>query len=76
MTTVAQLDLQHPGAIRLEDRIIEFHRGNSSMAMSVNAGPRLDRLPVSSFPYRIFWRVGAGMFFDGYDLYFAGSVLA
>ncbi len=47
-----------------------------STATSVNAGPRLDRLPVSSFHYRIFWLVGAGMFFDGYDLYVAGSVLA
>src|SRR6201996_3074692 len=46
------------------------------MAQSVNAGPRPDRLPVSSFHYRIFWLVGAGMFFDGYDLYVAGSVLA
>jgi len=46
------------------------------MASSVNAGARLDRLPISSFHYRIFWLVGAGMFFDGYDLYVAGSVLA
>ena len=46
------------------------------MATIVNAGARLDRLPVSSFHYRIFWLVGAGMFFDGYDLYVAGSVLA
>jgi MFS transporter, putative metabolite:H+ symporter len=46
------------------------------MATSVNAGARLDRLPVGSFHYRIFWLVGAGMFFDGYDLYVAGSVLA
>src|SRR6185295_8759658 len=36
----------------------------------------LDRLPISSFHYRIFWLVGAGMFFDGYDLYVAGGVLA
>ena len=43
---------------------------------SVNAGARLDRLPISSFHYRIFWLVGAGMFFDGYDLYVAGGVLA
>src|ERR1700743_2277186 len=47
-----------------------------STATPVNAGPRLDRLPISSFYYRIFWLVGAGMFFDGYDLYVAGSVLA
>jgi putative MFS transporter len=46
------------------------------MAGSVNAGARLDRLPVSAFHYRIFWLVGAGMFFDGYDLYVAGGVLA
>jgi putative MFS transporter len=46
------------------------------MATIVNAGARLDRLPISSFHYRIFWLVGAGMFFDGYDLYVAGSVLA
>jgi putative MFS transporter len=46
------------------------------MPSSVNAGARLDRLPISSFHYRIFWLVGAGMFFDGYDLYVAGGVLA
>jgi len=46
------------------------------MSTTVNAGARLDRLPISPFHYRIFWLVGAGMFFDGYDLYVAGSVLA
>ncbi|TMK52900.1 MAG: MFS transporter [Alphaproteobacteria bacterium] len=46
------------------------------MAHLVNAGARLDRLPISSFHYRIFGLVGAGMFFDGYDLYVAGGVLA
>lgn len=46
------------------------------MSTTVNAGARLDRLPISSFHYRIFWLIGAGMFFDGYDLYVAGSVLA
>jgi putative MFS transporter len=46
------------------------------MAASVNAGARLDRLPISSFHYRIFWLIGAGMFFDGYDLYVASNVLA
>ena len=46
------------------------------MATAVNAGARLDRLPISPFHYRIFWLVGAGMFFDGYDLYVAASVLA
>jgi putative MFS transporter len=41
----------------------------------VNAAGRLDRLPISSFHYRIFWLIGAGMFFDGYDLYVAAPVL-
>jgi hypothetical protein len=45
------------------------------MATAVNAGARLDRLPISSFHYRIFWLVGAGMFFDGYDLYVGTAVL-
>src|SRR3974390_2026990 len=46
------------------------------MTATVNAGARLGRLPISSFHYRIFWLIGAGMFFDGYDLYVAGGVLA
>lgn len=46
------------------------------MGVAVNTGARLDRLPISPFHYRIFWLVGAGMFFDGYDLYVAGGVLA
>ena len=41
---------------------------------STNAGARLDRLPISSFHYRIFWLIGAGMFFDGYDLYVGAGV--
>src|ERR1700753_2168104 len=41
----------------------------------VNAGGRLDRLPIAPFHYRIFWLIGAGMFFDGYDLYVGASVL-
>jgi putative MFS transporter len=45
------------------------------MIKSVNAGARLDRLPVGPFHYGIFWLVGAGMFFDGYDLYVGTNVL-
>jgi MFS transporter, putative metabolite:H+ symporter len=45
------------------------------MTTSVNAGGRLDRLPISSFHYRIFWLVGAGMLLDGYDLYVFTNVL-
>jgi MFS transporter, putative metabolite:H+ symporter len=42
---------------------------------SVNVGARLDRLPISSFHYRIFWLIGAGMLLDGYDLYVFTNVL-
>jgi len=42
---------------------------------TVNAGARLDRLPISPFHHRIFWLIGAGIFFDGYDLYVGTTVL-
>jgi putative MFS transporter len=45
------------------------------MTPTVNAGARLDRLPIAPFHYRVFGLIGAGMFFDGYDLYIAGPVL-
>ena len=43
--------------------------------MAVNAGARLDRLPISSFHRRIMWLIGAGMFFDGFNIYLGGAVL-
>ncbi len=43
--------------------------------MSVNAGARLDRLPISSFHRRVLTLIGIGMFFDGYDVYVAATVL-
>jgi putative MFS transporter len=43
--------------------------------MAVNAGARLDRLPMSGFHRRIMWLIGIGMFFDGFDIYVASSVL-
>jgi putative MFS transporter len=43
--------------------------------MSVNAGARLDRLPMSGFHRRIMWLIGIGMFFDGFDIYVASTVL-
>src|SRR6202048_364011 len=45
------------------------------MATSVNAGARLDRLPISSFHKRIFFLIGAGMFFYSYDLYVGTNLL-
>ena len=43
--------------------------------MSVNAGARLDRLPLSRFHRRIMRLIGIGMFFDGFDIYIASTVL-
>jgi putative MFS transporter len=43
--------------------------------MTVNAGARLDRLPMSRFHRRIMWLIGIGMFFDGFDIYVASTVL-
>jgi putative MFS transporter len=36
---------------------------------------RLDRLPLLPFHRRLLWLIGAGMFFDSFDIYLAGSVL-
>jgi len=43
--------------------------------LTVNAGARLDRLPISSFHRRILMLIGIGMFFDGFDVYVAATVL-
>ena len=43
--------------------------------MRGNAGARLDRLPISAFHRRILVLIGIGMFFDGYDVYVAATVL-
>jgi MFS transporter, putative metabolite:H+ symporter len=43
--------------------------------MIVNAAARLDRLPMSRFHRRIMWLIGIGMFFDGFDIYIASTVL-
>ena len=45
------------------------------MASSVNTGARLDRLPLSGFHRRVMWLIGIGMFFDGFDIYIASTVL-
>src|SRR5712671_683729 len=50
-------------------------RRRNKLGVPVNAGARLDRLPISSFHRRIMWLIGAGMFFDGFDIYLAGIVL-
>src|SRR6478672_11998829 len=45
------------------------------MSTSVNAGSRLDRLPIGPFHRGIMFLIGIGMFFDGFDIYLAGTVL-
>jgi len=45
------------------------------MGTPVNAGSRLDRLPVGPFHRRIMLLIGIGMFFDGFDIYLAGTVI-
>ncbi len=47
----------------------------SAQLVDVNAGARLDRLPICSFHWRILALIGAGMFLDAFDIYLAGGVL-
>lgn len=47
-----------------------------NMAQTVNAGARLDRLPISSFHRRLLWLIGAGAFVDAFDVYLAGGAMA
>ena len=41
----------------------------------VNAGGRLDRLPIARFHYRVFSLIGAGLFVDGFEIFIASSIL-
>ena len=43
--------------------------------VDINAGARLDRLPICGFHWRILALIGAGMFLDAFDIYLAGGVL-
>jgi putative MFS transporter len=44
-------------------------------AKAVNAGARLDRLPVSKFHWRVLGLIAGGMFLDAFEIYLAGGVL-
>jgi MFS transporter, putative metabolite:H+ symporter len=46
------------------------------MSNRVDAGARLDRIPVGPFHRRVLWLVGLGMFFDSFDNQLSGAVLA
>jgi MFS transporter, putative metabolite:H+ symporter len=41
-----------------------------------NAGGRLDRLPISSFHWRMLGLVAGGMFLDGFEIYLGAAVLS
>ncbi len=44
--------------------------------MPVNAGPRLDRLPLSAWHRKVVALVAAGIFIDTFELYSGGGILA
>ncbi|WP_083486411.1 MFS transporter [Alicyclobacillus ferrooxydans] len=46
------------------------------MSTRESAGGRLDRLPMTKRHYGVFSLLAGGGFFDGFDIYIAGSVLA
>ncbi len=53
-------------------------RGHGRAAMTPGErmiAARLDRLPILPFHRRLLVLIGAGMFFDSFDIYLAGSVL-
>ncbi|HEY0234870.1 MAG TPA: MFS transporter [Afipia sp.] len=45
------------------------------MSGNINIGGRMERLPLSSFQWRMFALLGIGMFFDGYDLFISSFVI-
>ena len=46
------------------------------MHADASIGARLDRLPLSGFHWRLLGLIAAGMYFDSFDIYIAGTVLA
>jgi putative MFS transporter len=42
----------------------------------VNSGARLDRLPISTFHWKILGLISAGAFLDAFDIYLANGSLA
>ena len=48
---------------------------NVQTAIAAQVGPRLDRLPVSPFHWRLLRLIAYGMFLDAFEIYLAGGVL-
>ncbi|MDU4961433.1 MAG: MFS transporter [Sporomusaceae bacterium] len=44
--------------------------------MRSNIGPRMDRLPISKWHYKVLWLMGLGLFVDSFDNYMGGVILA
>jgi MFS transporter, putative metabolite:H+ symporter len=42
---------------------------------AISVGARLDRLPITRLHRKVFNPIGVGMFFEGFDIYIAASVL-
>jgi MFS transporter, putative metabolite:H+ symporter len=42
---------------------------------AISVGARLDRLPITRLHRKVFNLIGVGMFFEGFDIYIAASVL-
>ena len=42
---------------------------------AISIGARLDRLPVTQLHRKVFKLIAVGMFFEGFDIYIAASVL-
>jgi hypothetical protein len=51
------------------------HEGGATSSASSQRRCGLDRLPISSFRWRILALFAGGLFFDAFDTYIAGSVL-
>jgi MFS transporter, putative metabolite:H+ symporter len=47
----------------------------SSVSTGASIGARLDRLPITRLHRKVFGLVAIGMFFEGFDIYIAASVL-
>lgn len=50
--------------------------GDSGMQNAATIGHRLDGLPLSGYHWRLLGLIAAGMYFDSFDIYIAGTVLA
>lgn len=50
--------------------------GRHAVSAAVNAGARLDRLPIGPFHRRMLWLVSMGVFFDSFDNTLSSSALA